>query len=144
MQGRGNIRPAASGDSSPIHGNSRIQVNGRRSSDPSGSGGGTLFSIEQAIVTRARNGDPAAFRMIFDRNVTSVRRFLVDLLRNPAAADEATQETFVRAIATPPADLTRPKAWLETVLRNLATSLHRRHAPENLDALEELLRDGAE
>ncbi len=35
--------------------------------------------------------------MIFDRTAPGVRRFLGDLLRDDAAADEATQETFVRA-----------------------------------------------
>ncbi|HEY6911272.1 MAG TPA: sigma factor, partial [Myxococcales bacterium] len=35
--------------------------------------------------------------MIFDRQSPGVRRFLGDLLRHDPAADEATQETFVRA-----------------------------------------------
>ena len=35
--------------------------------------------------------------MIFERQAPGVRRFLGDLLRDPAAADESTQETFVRA-----------------------------------------------
>ncbi len=35
--------------------------------------------------------------MIFDREAPGVRRFLGDLLRDDSSADEATQETFVRA-----------------------------------------------
>ncbi len=35
--------------------------------------------------------------MIFDREAPGVRRLLGDLLRDDAAADEGTQETFVRA-----------------------------------------------
>ena len=35
--------------------------------------------------------------MIFDREAPGVRRFLGDLLRDDVAADEGTQETFVRA-----------------------------------------------
>jgi RNA polymerase sigma-70 factor (ECF subfamily) len=54
---------------------------------------------ERDLVDRARRGDPEAFRVIFDRHAPSVRRFLGDLLRDDAAADEATQETFVRAHA---------------------------------------------
>ncbi len=44
---------------------------------------------------------PAAldFRAVYDAHARSVRRFLGDLLRDDAAADEATQETFVRAHA---------------------------------------------
>ena len=37
--------------------------------------------------------------MIFHRQAPGVRRFLGDLLRDDAAADEGTQETFVRAHA---------------------------------------------
>ena len=52
---------------------------------------------DEELLLRARAGDPEAFRVIFDREAPGVRRFLGDLLRDDAAADEATQETFVRA-----------------------------------------------
>lgn len=52
---------------------------------------------EEELLSRARAGDGEAFRVIFDREAPGVRRFLGDLLRDDAAADEATQETFVRA-----------------------------------------------
>ena len=52
---------------------------------------------DQELLSRARAGDPEAFRVIFDREAPGVRRFLGDLLRDDAAADEGTQETFVRA-----------------------------------------------
>jgi len=53
--------------------------------------------VERALIDRARAGDARAFRMLFDRHAPAVRRFLGDLLRDSDAADEATQETFVRA-----------------------------------------------
>src|SRR5579872_4206344 len=56
-----------------------------------------LVPIEGALVRRAREGDAKAFRQIFERHAPPVRRFLLDLLGDVAAADEATQETFVRA-----------------------------------------------
>ncbi len=52
---------------------------------------------DEDLLSRARAGDAEAFRVIFDRESPGVRRFLGDLLRDDAAADEATQETFVRA-----------------------------------------------
>ena len=52
---------------------------------------------EEEVLSRARAGDAEAFRVIFDRQAPGVRRFLGDLLRDDAAADEGTQETFVRA-----------------------------------------------
>src|SRR5690242_16602893 len=56
-------------------------------------------SLEEALVRRAAAGDPQAFRQLFDRYAPRVRRFLFDLLRDDTAADEAVQETFVRAHA---------------------------------------------
>jgi RNA polymerase sigma-70 factor (ECF subfamily) len=58
-----------------------------------------------ALETRdQREAPPAAplpldFRAVYESNARAVRRFLGDLLRDDAAADEATQETFVRAHA---------------------------------------------
>lgn len=54
-------------------------------------------AVERALVDRARAGDEKAFRLIFDRHAPAVRRFLQDLLRDGEAADEGTQEVFVRA-----------------------------------------------
>jgi RNA polymerase sigma-70 factor (ECF subfamily) len=63
---------------------------------------GEVFSArdrdsDEELLSRARAGDAEAFRVIFDREAPGVRRFLGDLLRDDAAADEGTQETFVRA-----------------------------------------------
>src|SRR5712671_4909710 len=55
--------------------------------------------LEREVVERARAGESEAFRVIFERHAPAVRRFLGDLLRDAPAADEATQETFVRAHA---------------------------------------------
>src|SRR5262245_47375943 len=62
-----------------------------------------------ALDTRDEGGAPTvgvplplpalAFRTVYDAHARSVRRFLGDLLRDDASADEATQETFVRAHA---------------------------------------------
>src|SRR3954468_18556673 len=52
---------------------------------------------EEELLSRARAGDAEAFRVIFDREAPGVRRFLGDLLRADAGADEGTRETFVRA-----------------------------------------------
>jgi RNA polymerase sigma-70 factor (ECF subfamily) len=54
-------------------------------------------AIDGALVLRSRAGDARAFRMIFERHGGAVRRYLRDLLQNDPAADEAAQETFVRA-----------------------------------------------
>ncbi len=52
---------------------------------------------ERTLLRRARAGDPVAFRTLFEHHGPAVWRFLKDCFRDAAAADEATQETFVRA-----------------------------------------------
>jgi RNA polymerase sigma-70 factor (ECF subfamily) len=59
----------------------------------------TVRSDRQNLASRVLAGDMRAFREIFDHHGDSVRRFLVDMLRSEEAADEAVQETFVRAHA---------------------------------------------
>ena len=74
------------------------------------------------LVALARNGDAAAFQRIFLRHAPAVRRFLGNTLRDAAAADEATQETFVRAhgklraLAEP----ARLRPWLLGIARIVA------------------------
>ena len=82
---------------------------------------------EEALVDRARAGEGEAFKVLFDRHVSAVRRFLRDVLRDGATADEATQETFVRAHAQLGRleQRARVKAWLLGIARNVAFE-HRR------------------
>jgi RNA polymerase sigma-70 factor (ECF subfamily) len=49
------------------------------------------------LVERAQKDDSAAFRAIFERHAPEVRRFLFGICGEWHLADEATQETFVRA-----------------------------------------------
>jgi len=74
---------------------------------------------ERALLRRARAGDPAAFRRLFERHAPGVWRFLRDLSRDEEAADEATQETFVRAHGRLGAlrDEERVGAWLLGIAR---------------------------
>lgn len=85
-----------------------------------------VVPLESALVERARRGDGAAFREIFRQHGPRVWRFLRDLV-GPTAADEATQETFVRAHAslTGGAPVERLAPWLFGVARNVARE-HRR------------------
>jgi RNA polymerase sigma-70 factor, ECF subfamily len=56
-----------------------------------------VSDVPPEVVARAQAGDPEAFRVLFDAHLAPVRRFCRDLLRDQSAADEAAQETFVRA-----------------------------------------------
>jgi RNA polymerase sigma factor (sigma-70 family) len=56
-----------------------------------------LIALDVALTARASSGDAGAFRQIYERHAPAVYRFLVNLLGDRGVADEATQETFVRA-----------------------------------------------
>lgn len=96
-------------------------------------------------MSRARRGDAKAFRRIFDRHAPAVRRFLRDLIRDPASADEAAQETFVRAHRALPTlrDGTRLGPWLFGIARNVfrersrAFKKQQRHSEFREEALAE-------
>lgn len=87
---------------------------------------------ERRLARRAREGDVRAFREIFDRCSPAVRRFCRDLLRDPAAADEATQETFVRAFdkVSSLRQENRLLAWLLAIARRVCFEQHRRDRRE--------------
>jgi RNA polymerase sigma-70 factor (ECF subfamily) len=93
---------------------------------------------EQDLLSRAQAGDAEAFRVIFHREGPAVRRFLGDLMRDDSAADEGTQETFVRAhqrLRTLQ-QATRLQSWLFGIARMVFLEGLRRKrrdapAPEN-------------
>jgi len=82
----------------------------------------------------ARAGDDKAFRFIFDRHAPSVRRFLQDLLRDGEAADEGTQEVFVRAHSRLRSlrDQDKLQPWLFGIARHVLSG-HRRSSVADRD-----------
>jgi RNA polymerase sigma-70 factor, ECF subfamily len=94
-------------------------------------------------VAAALAGEPGAFRVLFDRHAPAVRRFVRDLGRDAAYADEGTQETFVRAHARLATlrDDQRLRPWLLGIARRVCLEEMRRHRPrpgpepDEIDAL---------
>jgi RNA polymerase sigma-70 factor, ECF subfamily len=78
-------------------------------------------SDDHLWVAAVLDGDPGAFRVLFDRHAAAVRRFVRDLGRDEALADEATQETFVRAHARLATlrDDQRLRPWLLGIARRV-------------------------
>ncbi len=81
-----------------------------------------VVSIDLALIERVRRGDAGAFRELFRSHVARVRRFSRTMLGEQAAADEATQDTFVRAHAAivGGAAVEKLVPWLLGVARNVA------------------------
>ncbi|HZH13918.1 MAG TPA: RNA polymerase sigma factor [Archangium sp.] len=84
-------------------------------------GASSAEDAERRLLTRARRGDPVAFRTLFEQHSPTVWRFLRDLFRDESAADEATQETFVRAHGKLGAlrDDARLSSWLLGIARHI-------------------------
>ncbi len=93
---------------------------------------------ERRLLARARRGDPIAFRGLFEQHAPAVWRFLRDLFRDDAAADEATQETFVRAHGKLGAlrDDARLASWLLGIARHVYLE-SRRSRGQHLDIASE-------
>ena len=93
---------------------------------------------ERRLVVRARRGEASAFRSLFEKHSPGVWRFLKDLSGDEASADEATQETFVRAHARLGTlrDETRLGSWLLGIAR-LVHFESRRGRPTHLDISDE-------
>ncbi|GAC1344551.1 MAG: RNA polymerase sigma factor RpoE [Myxococcales bacterium] len=88
---------------------------------------GQKAGIEDAeLCRRASLGDGEAFHVIFQRHGAAVHRFLASALRDGAEADEAVQETFVRAHARLKAlnDPARLRPWLLGIARIVALDAH--------------------
>ena len=95
---------------------------------------------ERDLIERCRAGDPdhEAFRLLYERHAPELRRFLRRMVGEPAAADDALQETFVRAYRALDAfDALRPlRPWLFGIARRSAIeALRRRQSAAKLGAL---------
>jgi RNA polymerase sigma factor (sigma-70 family) len=98
------------------------------------------------LVEEAAGGDGPAFRALFERHAPALRRFLRDLLQDEAAADEATQEAFVRAHAKLPTlrESGRFGPWLFRIARHVALEELRERRGRPADADEALAEAPAE
>ncbi|MFO0726618.1 MAG: RNA polymerase sigma factor [Myxococcota bacterium] len=84
-------------------------------------------------MSLALDSEVPAFRKIFDEHAPVVRRYLTVRMKNAALADEATQETFVRAMTRLPTlrDPRRLRPWLLGIARRVSSE-HRRSEERRL------------
>ncbi len=95
----------------------------------------TRETPDAEVVTRAQKGDADAFAMLFERHGPAIKRFVRDLLRDGAAADDALQETFTRAhvqlIKLPQPGQFKP--WVFGIARNVVFESKRVRQHDDLD-----------
>lgn len=86
---------------------------------------------------------PAEFREIFELHAPMVRRYLAHRMRDRSATDEATQETFIRAMRRLPTlrDPQRLGAWLRGIARRVSAEQNRTEERRNRLALRAVNED---
>lgn len=97
-----------------------------------GSGGGAKVKSdelkEKEIVVRCLRGDQDAYRALFDHFFDELYRTAYMLMKSPADADDAVQETFIRVFQSLHTyDLDRPfRPWLHRILLNVCKDYWKR------------------
>jgi RNA polymerase sigma-70 factor (ECF subfamily) len=84
-------------------------------------------AADAELLMRFRGGDGAALEALFERYETPVFQFLVGILRDHHQAEDALQETFVRALERlDGVDPDHLRGWLFTVAYHQAMLLKRK------------------
>ncbi|HLF00597.1 MAG TPA: sigma-70 family RNA polymerase sigma factor [Anaerolineales bacterium] len=96
---------------------------------------------EADLIARARGGDTVAWETLTRQHQEAVFRLAYLILGDPADADDAAQETFIRAYhALDRFDLTRAaRPWLLSIAANTARN-RLRSVGRHLSALQRFLR----
>lgn len=97
---------------------------------------------DRSLFDRLRAGDVAHFDAFVDRYKNRLFRFLLSRVDSLHAAEDLTQEVFLKAFRSPPdtAHAARLSTWLFTIAHNCLADHHRarqrhaRHQPALLDA----------
>lgn len=105
---------------------------------------------DSVLVSRVRAGDLSAFEALYDRYKTMVYRTACAITRDQSAAEEVTQECFVRAYRSlDKVDASSPLGpWFHRIAANLSYNWWRNARREQViplgEALEEIGRVSAE
>ena len=79
---------------------------------------------DEDLIRRARDADHAAYRELVERYKDAGYRLASHILRNPADAEDALQEAFIKAYVY--LDTYSPRyrfyTWFSTIIRNVALS----------------------
>ncbi|MBI3725097.1 sigma-70 family RNA polymerase sigma factor, partial [bacterium] len=94
---------------------------------------------DQALAKKARDGDHDAFRVLYERYAPAVLGFLRNRIGDAAFAEDALQETFLKAHRSLDSyDRSRPFGpWIGTIADNVARDHFRRKRPRGALPLEE-------
>ena len=83
---------------------------------------------DESLMLRYRDGDVRAFELLVTRHRKPLFNFILRFVRDTAAAEDVTQETFLRLVKGADAYERQAKftTWLYTIARNLCVDASRR------------------
>ena len=98
--------------------------------------------VDKKLFARFTSGDDDALRRIIGRYRNPLYNYLMRVLRDRAVADDAFQETFLRAYSNSHNfDTSKPfKTWLFAIATNVARDEIKRRRRENAVSLEQYAR----
>ncbi|MBK5518148.1 RNA polymerase sigma factor [Pseudomonas sp. TH10] len=90
-------------------------------------------SSDESLLSRYREGDGAAFEILYARHRQGLYRFLLGLSGKPELADEIFQETWLSLIrsASQPQGRATFRTWLFQIARNRLIDHWRKHGIRN-------------
>lgn len=88
----------------------------------------TRRASDEACLASSLAGDPIAFSEFYRRYHARIRGFLLAKLMDSHAAEDATQEVFLRVLRTGEAEIRDARAWLFTVAANVAADTARKRS----------------
>jgi RNA polymerase sigma-70 factor (ECF subfamily) len=98
---------------------------------------------DESLMLRYRDGEVRAFELLVTRHRKPVFNFILRFVRDPAQAEDVTQETFLRLIKGADAYQRQAKftTWLYTIARNLCIDAARRGKHRKAASLDAPLGD---
>ena len=89
---------------------------------------------DDGLILRIAEGDTAALEVLYRQTSASVYGFALSILRDPTAAEDVMQDTFVSVMqsASSYQPSGKPMAWLLTIARNLALMRLRKAENKNI------------
>ena len=83
---------------------------------------------DRDLIARAKLRDPGAVALLYRRYVDPIYRYCYRRLENREAAEDATSQTFMQALAALPQLREQPfRAWLFAIAHNVIADVHRSH-----------------
>ena len=100
---------------------------------------------QQAMLRQAQRGDVRAFERLYRETIGRVHGICLRLTRDPALAEDCTQEAYLRAWKALPEFEARSSlaTWLHRIAVTVVLERRRRRTPD-LDFVEELPEDAIE